>query len=190
MAKIDLNPMFKGVHGKLDDIVFRKVRGETIMSPMPERSEDYSEAQLEQQERWRKAANYGNLAQATPEMWELYVKAGKELDTNPFSLCIADYLNAPEVVNVDSLNYNGQAGSTIAIETEDDFGVVKVEVVLTKDGDGTLIEQGLAVEIMPGKGIWTYTATQVVPIGTEVTMQVTAFDRPGGSGAQTVSRLI
>ncbi len=190
MAKIDLNPMFKGVHGKLDDIVFRKFRGKTIMGPMPEVGGERSDAQIAHQERFTKAAEWGSLVLADPETAPLYEAVAKERDINPIAVCIADYFYAPTVEQLDALNYNGQVGSTIAIQTHDDFGVVKVEMVLSDDDSGALIEKGWAVENIPGKGMWTYTATVHATAGITVAMRATAFDRPGGSGSQSGTKRI
>jgi hypothetical protein len=188
MAKIELNPMFDGVHGKLNRIVYKKFRGKTIMGPMPAHSDELSEAQQAHQERFALAAQYGSFALADPETRKPYVAVGKELDQNPMALCIADYFYAPEVIKVDSQNFNGQPGSTIAIETKDDFGVVKVEVCITNADEGDLFEQGMATEVIPGKGVWTYTTTQPIPAGILVGMEVKAFDRPGNEGMQIATK--
>jgi hypothetical protein len=61
--------------------------------------------------------------------------------------------------------------------------MVSVNVTL-RNGQGTLIESGDAVECPAGTGQWNYTATASVASGTSVTAYVTAADRPGGMATQ------
>jgi hypothetical protein len=40
------------------------------------------------------------------------------------------------------------------------------------------------VEVYPGTGVWTYTATTAVNAGVTVQFQVTVADRPGNTAVQ------
>ncbi len=102
----------------------------------------------------------------------------QDKDTTAFALCVGDYLNEPEIDEVDLLQYKGKVGDRILITTTDDVGVVSVDVTLTKT-DGSTIETGKAVEVGTGSGSWEYVATAPVAEGTDIFVSVDAYDRPG-----------
>jgi hypothetical protein len=192
MAKIVLSTFLKEVHGKLDNVVFRKIRGKYVMSPMPPGREGFelSQAQSAHQERFLQAAEYGSLALADPAAREFYEQKAVERDLPVMAACIADFFNPPSIVSIDASNYNGQPGGTIEIKTRDDYGVVRTSLVLADDDEGTLIEQGEAVEVAAGKGLWMYTATTAANAGVTVNFQVTLRDRPGGTAVQRGTKRI
>src|SRR5215207_9282721 len=78
----------------------------------------------------------------------------------------------------DLYHYHGMLGDRIRITTQDDVGVVTVNVTLTTI-NGTIIERGQAIEQWAGSGSWEYVATVSVASGTEVLIEAAAYDRPG-----------
>ena len=192
MAKIVLSSFLKEVHGKMDNVIFRKIRGKYVMSAMPAGRDgsELSEAQAAHQQRFLLATEYGSLALADPATREFYEQEAFVRDMPVMAACVADFFNLPNIVSIDASNYNGQPGSTIEIKTRDDYGVVKTSVVLTDDDEGTLIEKGEAVETIAGKGIWKYTATTAANPGITVNFQITVADRPGGTAVQRGTKSI
>ena len=185
--KFKLNPAFEQASGALGNLVFRGVKGKTIVSRKPTTSGEITPAQAEQRERFRQAAAYGKFALANQTTRAIYDAASEEKDIPAFALCVADFLNLPSVDNVDTSAYQGQVNDLIQIVTSDDFGVVNVHVKLT-DPSGATIESGNAVETPAGTGHWTYTATASVSAGTMVGITITATDRPGGVAVQAVTK--
>jgi len=94
------------------------------------------------------------------------------------------------VVSFDASRYNGQVGDIIKFITRDDFGVARVIVTLADDEAGTLIETGEGVQEVANTSRWMYTVTKPVPAGVLVSIQIDAFDRPGGMGRQRGTKKI
>jgi len=175
--KVKLNPMFEQASGQLGEMVFRELRGETIVSRKPTLSGEPTVEQLAHRERFKQAAAYGKSALANATTRELYEAVARNKNMPVFALTVADFFNAPTIDNVDLSAYNGQAGNLITISARDDFGVVKVHVSITDDAANS-IESGEAVL---DSGSWVYTATEAVTAGTNVIVNVVATDRPGGT---------
>jgi hypothetical protein len=147
-----------------------------------------SAAQIAHRERFRRAVEYGKYVMSNEAIRALYEQAAADQDASIFAVCIADYLKAPSIDSIDASAYTGNVGDTVQIIASDDFGVARVDVLLTDDDEGTIIESGQAVQM--GSGHWTYTATQPVSAGTTVQFQVTAADRPGGTAVQRGTKRI
>ena len=176
--KVKLNPAFEGMSGTLGDIVFRELRGETIMSRKPAVIGEPTAGQLAHRERFKLAAAYGKSVMADPTIRALYEEAAKRKKVPVFSLTVADYFNAPTINNVDVMGYYGNIGDIINIHASDDFSVEKVYVTI-KTTQGQPVEMGEAVQAADGSDLWTYTATaQGQPLAK---FQIVAVDRPGST---------
>jgi hypothetical protein len=178
--KVKLNPMFEQVSGQLGEMVFRELRGETVVSRKPIVTAEPSADQLAHRELFKQAAAYGKSVMADANTRALYEEAAKIKNIPVFALTIADFFNAPVIDSLDLSEYNGQAGSLIRISARDDFGVASVYVSIL-NGQNNPVESGNAVETAAGSGQWVYTATGAVSQGTTVTVNAVATDRPGGS---------
>ncbi|MDR1526080.1 MAG: hypothetical protein LBS46_00220, partial [Dysgonamonadaceae bacterium] len=157
MAKQARNVVTYGLSGKIGDLlIFRQVKGKTVISRVPERSRKASEKQTAHRQRFQQAVIYAKAAIASPPTGELYqtaVSKGKQ----PFNAAVADFFNAPDVNHIDLREYSGNAGDRIYISVSDDFAVQWVQVEI-HDADGTLLESGAAVNT--SGTIWQYTASQ------------------------------
>ena len=190
MAKVTLNPILERVRGEFGDLVFKHFGGDVVISHKPDRSGlQPTEAQLQQQARFRQAVLYGQLVMADPQKKAIYSKAAKATGKPLFSLTVADFFNAPSVDEVDLSAYAGATGDTIAVRAHDDFEVMSVHVSITKSS-GEAIESGEAVETPVNSGHWVYLATAAVPHGTAVRIAVSASDRPGGLGEATSEKTL
>ena len=185
MANIKLNPVVERVHGKIGDLVFKKVFDSAYVSRTPSLSNrEPSAAQRAIRDKFRLAARYGKAALADVPTRALYEAVAKQRKQPVFSLMIEDYFTPPSVDGIDLSAYSGQPGSTISVAASDDFDVVGVSVAISDDA-GALLEQGAAIVSTTEPGRWTYTATTTVAAGTHVSVQATATDRPGNTGTKT-----
>jgi len=190
MAKVTLNPILEKVRGEFGDLVFKHYGGDVVISHRPDRSGlQPTDAQLQQQERFRQAVLYGQLVMADPQKKAVYAEAAKTKGKPIFALMIGDFFNAPSVDEVDLSSYAGAIGDTIAVRAHDDFDVVKVHVSVTK-ASGEAIESGEAVETPVNSKRWVYLATAAVPHGTAVRIAVSVSDRPGGLGEATSDKTL
>ncbi len=185
MAKITFASFVERVNGQMGNVTFRKYKDRTLICRTGDRTGyELTESQAAHNERFRKAINFGKLVMADDSVRVLYEEAAERRELPLFAVCIADYFNAPTIDSVDLSGYKGAMGETIKIIASDDFGVVRVDVILSDNATGAQFESGQAVETPVGSGQWIYTATQQAPVGITVNVQVTAFDRPGGATVQ------
>lgn len=184
MANIRLNPALMSLRGKIGDLVFKKLNGESYVARRPERTNRIpSDAQKAVQQRFREATVFGKTVMADAQARALYEAAARNRKKPTFSLMVADFFSVPEVSEIDLSTYDGQAGSTIGIRANDDIMVMSVDVTIT-NGSGTLFERGAAARSAQDAGRWTYTATTSIPAGTPLHVEVIATDRPGNKGTK------
>jgi hypothetical protein len=179
MAKIRLTGPVVGISGSMDEMVFVDRDGQTIAYMKKKKKKgEKSEAELRRDDRWAVAQAYAKSVQADPVKWELYETVAKEKKISPFILAENDYRNAPSFRPLDLQMYRGRVGDPITILAKDDVGLVSVEVKIEK-GDGTDVESGVAVESGVRTDIWVYTATQAIPEGTDIFIEVVGWDHTG-----------
>lgn len=180
MAKIKLNPAFLEFRGTMGDMVFKKRNGRIYVSmkPQPDQTREPSEAQLACRQVFKQASEYTKVAMPDETLRAFYERLAQGKDTTARALCMGDYLNPPTVGELDLYHYHGRVGDRIRITTQDEVGVVTVDVTLTTI-DGTTIEKGQAVEPWASSGQWEYVATVPVAPGTQVFVVAQAYDRPG-----------
>jgi hypothetical protein len=186
MAKSTLNPVLKQINGNIGDLVFRELRGRTVISQKADLSGvEPTAAQLATRERFREAAQYGKDVLADPALKALYEAAAKAAKKPLFSMMVADYFRPPVVSAIDLNGYTGAAGELIRVRAYDDFEVTAVTVSLM-DGAGTVLEGGGATA---ENGRWLYTTTTTVTPGMSVTVTATALDRPGNAGSAALVKV-
>jgi hypothetical protein len=101
MTKIILHPMFRGLSGKLGDVVFRYGRnGETTVSKIPDMTNvKWSKAQKAHRRRFKKAVAYAKTAMAEPNVWALYQEIAAKKHKRPWDLAISDYFQGNDLVS-------------------------------------------------------------------------------------------
>jgi NADH dehydrogenase/NADH:ubiquinone oxidoreductase subunit G len=178
MAKQEKNIVTQGMSGKLGGIVFRQVAGKTVISQAPEKSKkEASEKQQKHKEKFQEATIYAKIAVVQEETKELYAKAAKKKKgLSAYNVAVADYLNAPDIKNIDLSEYTNEAGSKIKIIAVDDFMVKSVSVEIYSM-DGSLMENGDAENV--AGGLWVYTTVQNNPNLESAKIVVSASDLPG-----------
>ena len=189
MTKARLHPSLIEFRGAMRDMVFKQRNGRVYASVKSLGSlKPPTAAQIAHRERFRRAVEYGKFVMSNDAIRPLYEQAAAANNVPVFSICIADYMKAPAIDSIDARDYTGKVGDPLQIVASDDFGVARVDVVLTDDDQGTIIERGPAVQ--NGSGRWTYLATQPATPGITVQFQVTVLDRPGGSAVQRGTKRI
>ena len=133
-------------------------------------------------ERFLDAAYYASKQSADPASRALYEKGITEKVKSAYAAALSDYLVAPKVDSINTIDYKGQVGNPIAIRAKDDFMVTRVKVEIL-DASGTIIEDGDAVTDDSARNLWSYPAKALnaTPAGT--TIRATAFDKPGNTGS-------
>lgn len=180
MAKVRKNIVTQGLSGKLGDtIVFRQIGGATVVSVMPEKTErESTPGQKKQQRRFQQAVIYARNAMEDDSLKEAYALKAKGKQT-PFNVALADFLNAPDIDEIDVSKYDGTQGSEVMIRVVDDYQVAQVIVSIFKQ-DGTLVEEGTAA--LADNGLdWVYTAQQANTPLTGNKMIIKASDVPGNT---------
>jgi hypothetical protein len=176
MAKQSRNIVTQGTSGKLGNLVFRQVDGETVISVAPRKRKVTTEPQKEQMSKFQRATLYAKMVLADPETAAEYGKAAKK-GLNAYNVAVADFFHAPDIHNIDVSGYHGQPGDSIVILAHDDFKVKEVSVSITK-ADGTLVEEGYATPDPTGYK-WTYTASETNNDMDDNRIEVVASDMPG-----------
>ena len=139
-----------------DAIVFRKHLDEILKREhhTPQELNEEEEARHQHRQQATIYAKTQMLNQQTRSLYE--AKAVDGLQT-AYTIAVADFLNAPDIKEVDLRNYNGMEGDRIRIQVTDDFKVAFVKVsIITQTG--ALLESGDARQ-QGDTNDWIYTAT-------------------------------
>ena len=190
MANMNENLLVRGARGNVGkQFIYRKRGNDTHLVRMPviDKNAAPTAKQEKTQDLFAAASLYAQGAIANPELKKQYGKKAKtSRGTTAFNIAFRDYLKAPVVKDIDTENYNGTPGSTIAIIAKDNFRVESVTVSIVT-ATGELIEEGSAVLHPIDRNKWTYTARQsnAAPPGTVI--KATARDLPGNKGALTIT---
>jgi len=178
MAKVGKNIVTTGMTGKMGDlIVFRLSGGQTIVATKPFKSHvELTQAQKVQQRKFQHAVLYGKSIFSNPALKAQYQAKANEKES-AYNVAVADFLNAPDIDEIDVSNYTGQAGSTIRVSVTDDFMVTGVQVEIYTD-DGELVETGDAVQDA-NLSDWLFTATVSNGSIAGDKIVIKAYDLPG-----------
>lgn len=178
MAKATDNVILQGTHGTFaKQVVIRQRFGQSILSKRPTHVKgNPTPAQQVVRERFQTATLYAKSVMANPDLLAQYRAVAKN-GQSAYNLALADAFRAPEIREIDTLNYTGKTGSTIRIRAIDDFRVRAV-VVSVYSADNQLLETGNAVQQNIGLD-WIYTATQEHAPTTGAKIKVQASDLPG-----------
>jgi hypothetical protein len=114
MAKVGKNIIITGLSGSLGDQLVIKMGkgGQTVISTSPKFPEgrEFTAAQTAQQQRFSEAAAY---AKDAAKQEPLYAEKAAGTAHSAYNVALADFLHAPEILEVDVSGYTGQVGQTI-----------------------------------------------------------------------------
>jgi len=186
MAYTSLNAITKHYSGKFGNhFVFRNRCGKSILAALPKKTNRKpSEAQKFRRRRFAQAVKFAQHILLDPDMYAAY-KARARDGKPPFIIALADFLNHPVVVEIDTSGYKGNPGDLIRVQATDDFKVAVVAIRIT-NANGEEIERGYC---QPGNHAiwWEFTPSVLVPTLNGVTITAIASDVPGHTGEMTVT---
>jgi len=174
MAKVNNNIFVRGLSGSLgDQFVVRQDRaGRTIVAARNHTARQFNESQLAHQEAFRKAVAYAKSAMTH----EVYVARAQGTAQSAFNAAVADWFNAPEILEVDTNTWNGGISETIRVQAQDDIYVAKVHVVI-RDENNTILEEG---DALPADGLWwTYNTQTDIDMSSNPQVTAQAYDLAG-----------
>ena len=186
MSKTNQNSLTKYYSGKFGkDFVLRNKNGMSTLAKLPKpTSVPPSVKQTDVRAIFRLAVNFAKRSVADPVLSAYYLSnPGK--GNSVYRLALMDYLKPPVIEKIKTDAYTGVIGGKITIIAVDDFQVVNVNVSI-KAANGTLIEEGPCVADATDT-VWNYTTTVVVPDTTGMIITAEAFDKPGGSGKNSIT---
>ena len=178
MAKAT-NALTQGISGKVTGLVFRQNANGTVSigdAPRPS-SKAPTANMLAHRQRFQQAAFYGRAMQQDPTQKTAYETGVDNNIQSAYTVAVADYLNAPDIRNVDFSAYHGAIGDIIVIQATDDFAVHHVHVRI-QNPDASLVEEGNATPDPDGY-TYRYTATAKNASLTGDKITVSAYDNPG-----------
>ena len=186
MAKILLNSAIRSIQGTIDNWVYRRSSDGMLIAKRPTVTAAPTAAQLAVREMFRVAAAYARSVQLDAIQRPRYEAAARAKGMRPFAFAVADFLNEPQILFIDTSAYHGAVGERIKIRARDDFEVMGVTVVI-RDGEGAVVQQGAAVFT---DGVWDYASTVGIAPGEELTIEANAVDRPGHTGTMSISHTV
>ena len=179
-AYVKKNIVTEGLSGMLgNSIVFRQRGGKTIVAVRPKTSEqEPTEGQKQQQNKFREANRYATQATQDPTLKAAYEQRTKG-NQSAFNVAMADYLNSPDITELDLGSYTGSRGHQLRIKVTDDYLVTDVQVALYGP-TGNLLEQGTAA--LHDNGLdWVYTTQKANAKPSGSKLVVYASDLPGNT---------
>lgn len=127
------NIIMEGLSGMLADIVvFRQLRGKTVMANRPAKPSRQSELQRENRMRFRAASQFAKEAMKDPEKKERYRHKARKLGLpNPYTAALTDYMRKPSVSRI---KCNGRSNERITVHaSKNGFALASVEVTLADE---------------------------------------------------------
>jgi hypothetical protein len=154
MAIIKDNIVMEGVSGMLGDVVvFRQLRGKTIMANKPRKPRFQSDLQRENRHRFREASAFAKQAMLDPQKKEYYQAKARKLGLpNAYTAALTDYMRKPAVTAV---KYKGNTSGSIAITAgKAGFSLASVTVAMVNK-EGEALATGTAVLKDRRRNEWT-----------------------------------
>ena len=178
MAIIQSNALVKGLSGSIGSLVFRQVRGKTILAGKGNVSRKQSEKQRENRSKFQCASRFAKAAMLDEDKKAYYWRKAKKMKLpNAYTAAISDYMRKAEIKVVDTRGYKGRVNDVIRVSVfKKDFEVSKVEVRL-KYSDGALIESGMCCKA--DKGLFVYKAISSADVNRSVIVDITVYDKGG-----------
>lgn len=172
----------QGMLGKM--LVFKSVRGKTVVSMRPVQSGTATEAQLQVQQNFKEASRRAVKILEDAALKLYYESFAKGSDKNAYNWALKDCLSIPEIKSVDTKVYFGNAGESIWVKVVESVGVYAVTVSITDSG-GQLVEAGEAEWTASGE--WLYSSTVLNPNHAGSILNVIAVDAAGNKAEYQVS---
>lgn len=189
MARVIPNPAAGSISGKIGNLVFvHRADGSVLVRKAPQPRSAFTAGELQSQHRFADAVAYIKRIKATPDVYGSYQHLAQETHQRACDLAMADFLNAPEIRDVDTSGFMGQPGNKLLIHASDHTGVQEVRVLIT-DLNGLPLEEGPAfLDDAPGR--WVYSIQGRIVSEQFALIQITATDLAGNSVSRTVTAVL
>lgn len=117
MATVSSNLLTKGFSGSMGPIVFRQLRGKTVIAGKPDKILKQQSAQQRQnRDRFKAASIWAKQQMLDEEKKAYYWRKAKKLKLpNAYTAAVCDYMRKGEIKEVDTRRYKGNAGDEIKI---------------------------------------------------------------------------
>lgn len=177
MAKADNNLILTHLSGSIgNQLTIRQRGGSTIVSKKQKKSKKRATPkQLVSQNHFKEATRKAKWLLEDPDMFAFYDSV-KGPGQTAYNMAFKDAYNPPEITEIRTDQYLGNAGDKIMVRAIDVFRVYRVTVAIYSAKDA-LLEQGDAIIARNGKD-WTYTTTKENKVLKGVKVQVMAEDVP------------
>ena len=168
MSDVEFNETINGYRGAIGNLVFRKVKGQTIVSRKVNSRKPPTEAQLRQRANMREAVAFGRLARVDPALREFYRPIAEQKKSSIYQAALQDYLQKASSKLPGPSKDQSCSSEALKLTAPDGAGL-DVKIIAQ---DGTPMEGGKAVEIGVRSGTWTYTLTQPIAEGTVIFIEI------------------
>ena len=185
MARQKHNAVMHNTRGMFaKQVVFKERAGKVYVAgpPVTKDGRTPTDPQLEVQNRFKNATDYGKYAMEQPELKAAYQKVAKA-GQSAYNMAFKDAFTPPQVTRIFTDGYRGIAGDTIVVQAKDDFKVNNVKVSIY-NSNNELIEEGPCVPV--DRRSWRYTATSANTSLPVTKVKATAFDIPENEGSLEV----
>ena len=187
MAILKSNIIFKGITGKLGNLIFFQRNGQTVVRNAPgKKNTKATVAQQANNEKFKAAAQYAKNIRFDSKVWKKYeAMALASPGKSAYNVAIADFFNVPEVMKIDTSTYLGQPGQKIVIQMNPADLLEQVKVTITS-ADGTILEKGSTV-VSNKEGKYSYKIKEWNHTIPGTIIQVYAVDYPGNKATHQVT---
>jgi hypothetical protein len=186
MAQSTENILTRGLSGTIGDLItFRQLFGKTIVGKRAAPSAvPPTEKATAVRVKFKRCSAYAKTAARDPVTGPQYKALAREGIT-AYNVALADAYHAPEVIDIDALNYHGRINDTITVRAKDDFKVVSV-LVSIYDMESSLVEEGYARQ-QGNERDWLYISTRENTVLTGSKIRAIAKDLPGNIGSLEIT---
>jgi len=122
MSTVEMHAPFTTFSGTIGKLVYRKVRGRTIVAVKPDPDRPLSQAEVAHRQDFAQAATWAKAAMQDDELRPFYEALGKQRDIPARAAAISDYLKRPTLEGLDLAEFTGQAGDRIYFMAGDNAG--------------------------------------------------------------------
>jgi hypothetical protein len=180
MANTNRNLLTYTYSGKVGNHVMKTRGDKSIIATRPKPPKKLATGDAQQSQaavrlQFQRATLYAKTAMKNAALKEQY-SAVRRNNQTAHNVAFQDAFKGPVLSDLRTDKYTGAAGQVILVQAMDNFRVSTVEFKLTS-ADGTLIEQGVAVQAENGFQ-WGYTTQVANPAIPGTTILVTATDVP------------
>lgn len=171
MAQVRNNIIMQGLNGmSSSQLPTRQNKRATDIRLRSHTRRVLSETQKQHHDHFREAIVYAQSACGA----EIYISKADGTPMTSYSVALADWFHAPEILEIDLGNWSGQPAKVIRIKALDDVLVTQVNIRIQGAG-GVLLEQGPATRV---DELWWEYATRSTGCG-RLTVLASAQDMPG-----------